>query len=180
MARASTKLNGCPSPDQDGDSYDDSEDRCPQAAETFDGFEDADGCPDADPKKPRPALARIDEKTQSVRVAGPITFEPMPRALELTDKSKLALRAVATLLHDKPGVTLLVGVKPQNASPAAQQEALDRTTSIVLALRAFTHRDDVAEGVNFGTVAKLPGAAGSGVGLALGKPAEKSKPSGKP
>jgi OmpA-OmpF porin, OOP family len=180
MARASAKLNGCPNPDQDGDSYDDADDKCPQAAETFDGYDDADGCPDLDPKKPRAPLARIDEKTQSIRVAGPITFEPMPRALELTDKSKLALRAVATLLHDQPRVTLLVGVKPQNASPAAQQEALDRTTSVVLALRALTHRDDVAEGVSFSAVAKLPGAAAAGVGIALAKPADKPKPSAKP
>lgn len=180
MARESAKLNGCPSPDQDGDSYDDTDDECPQAAETFDGFEDADGCPDLDPKKPRQPLSRIDDKTQSVRLSAPITFEPMPRALELSDKSKLALRAVAALLHDRPGATLLVGVKPQNASPAAQQEALDRATTIVLALRALAHRDDAAEAVAFSAVAKLPGAAASGVGIALGTPSPKPKPSGKP
>lgn len=32
--------------DQDGDGYIDSQDRCPTEAETFNGFEDLDGCPD--------------------------------------------------------------------------------------------------------------------------------------
>jgi hypothetical protein len=165
IPREDAKLNGCPSPDKDGDSIDDAEDKCPDAAETFDGFEDADGCPDADAKKPRPALARFDEKTGGVRVSAPITFEPMPRALELSEKSRVALRAIATLLHDKPGLTLLVGVKPQNASPTSAQEALSRSSTIVLALRALSHRDDVAEGVSFSVVAKLPGAAASGIGF---------------
>lgn len=34
--------------DSDGDGIDDHEDACPFEAEDFDGFEDADGCPDAD------------------------------------------------------------------------------------------------------------------------------------
>jgi len=182
MAREDAKLNGCPSPDKDGDTFDDADDKCPDAAETFDGFEDADGCPDADPKKPRPPLARFDEKTGSVRVSVPITFEAMPRALELTEKSRAPLRAVAQLLHDKPGLTLLVGVRPQNATPASAQEALSRSTSIVLALRALSHRDDVAEGVSFSVVAKLPGAAQSGVGFGTtpAAAAKQPKPSAKP
>jgi len=180
MARQDAKLNGCPSPDQDGDTYDDADDKCPEAAETFDGFEDSDGCPDTDPKKPRPLLARVDEKTQSVRVTAPIAFEPMPRALELSEKSRSALRALAALMHDKPGRTLLIGVKPQGPSPAAAQEALGRSTTIVLALRALTHRDDVAEGVPFTAVAKLPGAAQSGVGISIAETANKPKASSKP
>jgi OmpA-OmpF porin, OOP family len=170
LAREDAKQNGCPSPDKDGDTYDDVDDQCPEAAETFDGFEDADGCPDSDPKKPRPALARYDEKTQSVRVSAPIGFEAMPRALELTQKSHLALRALGTLLHERPGITLLVGVRPQNASPAAAQEALSRSTTIVLLLRALAHRDDAAESVAFSVVAKLPGAAQSGLGFGVSQP----------
>jgi outer membrane protein OmpA-like peptidoglycan-associated protein len=34
--------------DRDGDGIADSEDRCPEAAEDIDGFQDADGCPDPD------------------------------------------------------------------------------------------------------------------------------------
>jgi hypothetical protein len=179
MARSDAKLNGCPSPDQDGDTYDDVDDKCPQAAETFDGFQDADGCPDMDAKKPRPLLARIDDKTQSVRTSAPIGFEAMPRALELTEKSKLVLRAVAALLHDRPAVKLLVGVKPQGPSAAAAQEASNRSTTVVLALRALTHRDDIAQAVGFAQLAKLPGAAQSGIGIAIA-PATTPRASGKP
>lgn len=175
MAREDAKQNGCPSPDKDGDTYDDADDKCPDAAENFDGFQDDDGCPDADPKKPRPALARFDEKTGAIVVKAPIAFEAMPRALELTEKSRPAMRALAALLHDKPALTLLVGVKPQGPSPAAAQEAASRATTIVLALRALSHRDDVAEGVAFSAVAKLPGAA-SGVGFGTANTASKPKP----
>ncbi len=178
LAREDAKQNGCPSPDKDGDTYDDADDKCPDAAENFDGFQDEDGCPDADPKKLRPALARLDEKTGAVVVKAPIGFEAMPRALELTEKSRPALRALATLMHEKPELTLLVGVKPQSPSPSAAQEAASRATSIVLALRALTHRDDVAEGVAFSAVAKLPGAAGGiGFGTITAKP---KPPSAKP
>jgi OmpA-OmpF porin, OOP family len=178
MAREDAKQNGCPSPDKDGDTYDDVDDRCPEQAETFDGFEDGDGCPDADPKKPRPPLARVDEKTRSVRVTAPLGFEAMPRALELTQKSHVALRALATLLHEQPRMTLLVGVRPVNGSPAAAQEALGRSGTIVLLLRALAHRDDAAESVAFSVVAKLPGVATSGVGFAIAE--KKPKPSAKP
>jgi OmpA-OmpF porin, OOP family len=174
MAREDAKQNGCPSPDKDGDTYDDVDDKCPEAAETYDGFQDDDGCPDSDPKKPRPPLARLDEKSSSLRVTGPIGFEAMPRALELTQKSHAALRAIATWLHDKPNVTLLVGVKPQGPSPAAAQEALNRSTTIVLTLNALTHRDNAAEGVAFSVVAKLPGVAQSGVGFSVSQPKPKA------
>ncbi|RYZ08722.1 MAG: hypothetical protein EOO73_07020 [Myxococcales bacterium] len=178
MARGDAKQNGCASPDKDGDTYDDVDDKCPQAAETFDGFEDADGCPDTDVKKPRPPLARYDEKTQSVRVAAPIAFEAMPRALELTQKSHVALRALATLLHQNPSLTLLVGVRPQSASPAAAEEARSRSATIVTLLRALVRRENAAEAAAFSVVAKLPGVAASGVGFAVTqpKPAASAKP----
>jgi hypothetical protein len=73
---------------------------------------------------------------------------------------------VAALLNGKPDVMVLVGVRAKTAKPEAEQEALSRASSIVLLLRSLTHRDDVAEGVSFTAVAKLPGAAQSGVGFA--------------
>jgi OmpA-OmpF porin, OOP family len=180
VAHEDAKINGCPSPDKDGDTFDDADDKCPEVAETFDGFEDDDGCPDTDAKKPRKPLAVFDDKTASVRVTTPITFEAMPRALELTEKSRAPLRAIAALLHDKPGLTLLVGVKPKDGSPAAAQEALSRSTSIVLALRALSHRDDIAEGVSFTAFAKLPGAAAAGMGFGTTSAAARPKASSKP
>jgi OOP family OmpA-OmpF porin len=165
IAREDAKLSGCPSPDKDGDTFDDAVDKCPAAAETFDGFEDGDGCPDADEKKPRAALARLDEKTSAIIVQAPLAFEKPPNALELTEKSRAMLRAVAALLLAKPELTLVVGVRARATTPDAEQEALSRASVIVLALRGLTHRDDVAEAVAFSAVAKLPQAAQSGVGL---------------
>lgn len=176
LSHEDAKQNGCPSPDKDGDTFDDDVDKCPDAAETFDGFEDDDGCPDTDPKRPRKPLAVLDEKTSTVLVSAPIGFEAMPRALELSEKSRVALRAVAALLHDKPKLTLLVGVKPKDQSPAAVQEAASRATSIVLSLRALSHRDDIAEAVSFTAVAKSPGAAARGVGFMLTAPATPVSP----
>ncbi|MEZ4410554.1 MAG: OmpA family protein [Polyangiales bacterium] len=40
--------DGCPEPDRDGDQVHDLIDRCPDAPEDHDGFEDEDGCPDPD------------------------------------------------------------------------------------------------------------------------------------
>jgi len=41
--------DGCPLRDSDGDLIFDDRDRCPTEAETFNGWEDSDGCPDAVP-----------------------------------------------------------------------------------------------------------------------------------
>jgi hypothetical protein len=165
IAREDAKLSGCPSPDKDGDTFDDAVDKCPEAAETFDGFEDEDGCPDADEKKPRVALARLDEKTSAIILQAPLVFEKPPSALELSAKSRTALRAVAALVLGKPELALVVGVRARAATPASEQEALSRASAIVLTLRALTHRDDVAEAVAFSAVAKLPQAAQAGVGM---------------
>ncbi|MBK8262866.1 MAG: OmpA family protein [Nannocystis sp.] len=50
---------GCPAPDSDGDGLNDLVDRCPNAAETFNGFEDSDGCPDKIPLDVRRILGTI-------------------------------------------------------------------------------------------------------------------------
>jgi OmpA-OmpF porin, OOP family len=178
IAREDAKLSGCPSPDKDGDTFDDKDDKCPEAAETFDGFEDADGCPDTDAKKPRPALGRVDEKTAGIVLLPLLAFDKAPHELELNEKSRSTLRAVAALLLSTPEQSLLVGVRPRNATPAAEQEALSRASGIVLLLRALTHRDDVAEAVAFSVVAKQPQAAQTGIGLRLApiaKPARRRK-----
>jgi outer membrane protein OmpA-like peptidoglycan-associated protein len=43
-----TRLAQTPPPDRDGDGIPDDQDACPDRPEDFDGFEDADGCPDID------------------------------------------------------------------------------------------------------------------------------------
>jgi len=44
-----TNPDGCPTRDQDGDGIVDAEDKCIDQAETVNGFEDTDGCPDTVP-----------------------------------------------------------------------------------------------------------------------------------
>ena len=118
-------------------------------------------------------------------LAAPLAFEKAPRSLELTEKSRAMLRAVAALLNTKPELMLLGGVRATAEragplSPAAEQEALSRSSAVVLQLRSLTHRDDVAESVSFSAVAKLPGAAQSGVGLGTSLIANKPKPKPSP
>jgi len=175
-ARRDPKLNGCPSPDRDGDSIDDAVDKCPDAAETFDGFEDADGCPDSDVKKPRPPLVRFDEKTAGVLLTPPLRFEKPPHELELSEASRGTLGALIQLLNQKPELSLLVGVQPQGTGPVAEQRALTKSAAIVRALRAFSHREGIAESVSFSVVAKQPGAAATGVGLRLSPASAKAQP----
>ncbi len=45
------KPDGCPLRDTDGDGILDDKDRCPKDAETVNGYEDTDGCPDEVPKE---------------------------------------------------------------------------------------------------------------------------------
>ncbi|HEY6077435.1 MAG TPA: hypothetical protein VIW29_01445 [Polyangiaceae bacterium] len=182
-ARVDPKLSGCPSPDKDGDTIDDAVDKCPEALENFDGFEDDDGCPDASPAKPRPGLARWDEKTGAIVLLRPLGFEKAPRAAEPSAAAQASLRALATLLLGKPDSKAQVGVRPRGNTPAAEQEAAARSAAIVAALHQLGHRDDLAESVSFALVAKLPGAAASGVGLAVVPRATKpprAKPRPKP
>lgn len=47
---AGPEPDGCPVADSDGDGIDDAKDACPQEPETFNAFEDADGCPDVMPE----------------------------------------------------------------------------------------------------------------------------------
>jgi hypothetical protein len=45
--------DGCDDPDNDGDGIVDAIDMCPNEAETKNGVDDEDGCPDGKPKKKR-------------------------------------------------------------------------------------------------------------------------------
>jgi outer membrane protein OmpA-like peptidoglycan-associated protein len=47
------EYEGCPIPDRDGDGILDPNDKCPDDPETYNGFEDDDGCPDEIPEQVR-------------------------------------------------------------------------------------------------------------------------------
>lgn len=72
---------------------------------------------------------------------------------------------MAALLNEKSTVVLMVGVRPDGQGAAAEQLALNKSFSIVEALRHYTHRDEAAETINFSAVKRVPGAAQSGIGF---------------
>jgi hypothetical protein len=162
QARPETPWHGCPNPDRDGDTFDDQDDQCPDEPEDFDGTKDEDGCPD--PEQGRP-LVTLDTRGRDpvLRLKTPIRFE----GDAVDAASDATLRAVAQVLNAHDDWIVAVGVRPAGASAEAAQEALNRSFSITLALRAHTHRDSAAEALSFSAVENEPLARQSGVGLLL-------------
>jgi hypothetical protein len=162
IARSDPKLHGCPSPDRDGDTFDDAEDRCPDASETFDGTDDQDGCPE---QKPRQPLARFEPVKAPkgarllMRTTGVITFDTKGGGVRLSPASEGIVRAIAALLNAHPDHVVMVAVRPAGTTPRAEQEALTKSFAVADALRALTHRDDVAETIGWTALARVPGAA---------------------
>jgi hypothetical protein len=160
--RSDPKLHGCPSPDRDGDTFDDGDDRCPEQAETFDGVDDQDGCPESAPKAP---LARFEPaKTPKgarllLRTTGVIAFEAAGGGVRVAPRSEPIVRAIAALLNANPEHVVMVAVRPFGTRPAAEQEALTKSFAIADSLRALTHRDEVAETIGWAALGRVPGAA---------------------
>ncbi|MBK8481593.1 MAG: OmpA family protein [Proteobacteria bacterium] len=106
--QAARTPTGCPA-DADGDGVPDDADRCPTAAETRNGFEDDDGCPDALPQ----AVQRF---TGAIRG---ITFEQ--GSARIARASAPALDAAVKVLLAYPTLRLRIrghtdstGTRPQN------------------------------------------------------------------
>ncbi|MGC4089875.1 MAG: thrombospondin type 3 repeat-containing protein [Polyangiaceae bacterium] len=161
--RSEAKLNGCPSPDRDGDTFDDARDRCPNEPEDFDGDADADGCPEPSGTTP---LARIDQSAHGLTLT--LTQPPaFTNDGSLDPKSEFVVRAIAAALNQRPDAVLLAGVRPAAAGADAEQAALNRSFSLIEALRHYTHRDECAETIAWEAVEKVPGATKSGLGFLL-------------
>jgi hypothetical protein len=159
----------CPSPDEDGDTFADDVDKCPHEAETFNGKDDDDGCPD----QGGAPLVVIDlqKPDRPTRFARPVKFGGHPGAPEVDTASIPILRALAREMNAHPGLIAAVGVRPAGTSTAAQQEAFGRAFAITAVLRSLMHRDGVAETVGFKAVEGQPGAVAAGFGvLLLGEP----------
>jgi hypothetical protein len=168
--RSEAALNGCPSPDRDGDTFDDARDPCPEQPEDFDGEADLDGCPESAGGPGRAARFEPFGTSQKLVLAQPITFAPDG---SLDAKSAAVVRAVGALLNEKPAIVLMVGVRPDGVGATSEQLALNKSFSIVEALRHYTHRDEAAETIDFSAVKKVPGAAQTGIGfLVLSAPPE--------
>ena len=161
--------HGCPNPDRDGDTYEDGRDGCPDEPEDFDGDRDEDGCRDEDsPPGARPLVAvRNLPGGPTVRWRLPIRLERRSDGTVIAADSLVTLRALAQLANEHPRWVLVVGVRPRDDSEEAQQSALTASFALVAELRRLTHRDSMAESVAWGAVATTPGAAATGIGVAI-------------
>ena len=90
------EYKGCQPSDSDGDTIVDNIDECPSKPETFNGYEDEDGCPDSDPD------AKVSLEDGKINIKEQVFFE--------TGKAKIKkesfdlLNQVAKLLNDNPHI----------------------------------------------------------------------------
>jgi outer membrane protein OmpA-like peptidoglycan-associated protein/opacity protein-like surface antigen len=89
---------GCPVKDKDGDGIPDKADKCPDKAETFNGVDDEDGCPD------KKSLVVITET--EVKILQKVNFETGKAAIK-SDSFGL-LDTVALVLNKQPAVTKIL------------------------------------------------------------------------
>lgn len=89
--------NGCPiKEDSDGDGIYDDVDKCPHEPETFNGFEDEDGCPDSDPD------ALVELAVGKINIKEQVFFETSKAVIK--KESYELLDQVAKLLVDNPHI----------------------------------------------------------------------------
>ncbi|MBO4351814.1 MAG: OmpA family protein [Proteobacteria bacterium] len=90
--------DGCPikPKDSDGDGLYDDVDKCPYEPETFNGYEDEDGCPDSDPD------ALVDLSEGKINIKEQVFFETSKAVIK--KESHELLNQVAKLLVDNPHI----------------------------------------------------------------------------
>lgn len=162
--QAAARAPAAPVDDPDGDTFVGAEDKCPKEAETFDGKDDDDGCPEPPPKpgeKARKPLVEV--------VAGTLT----PNGMLAFDKddavepgAKPLLRALAAEVKKTPGAKLLVGARP---SPARKEQAQKRAFAVVQSVRGYVGRESAVEVVEWDQVKGAPRADVYGIGLVLAR-----------
>jgi OmpA-OmpF porin, OOP family len=180
--------------DSDNDGIPDDVDKCPDQAETVNGYEDDDGCPESDkdndtfldgvdscpdkaetfngvtdedgcPEENAKAPALISEAGGGLAFARAIKFDgPGPSKDSTSD-----LRALASWLLNHPGVRVKVAVRPDNKTDDAGKVSTTRAISIVEALVRYAHTGGVAEAVPWDPKSK----AKTNVELTVTTPAKK-------
>ena len=89
----SKENHGCPDPDKDGDGIPDRLDKCPDKPETYNGYQDEDGCPDTVPG----ALVEVTE--DGIRIKEQIQFATSsdkivgPKSFKILDQVATVLKA---------------------------------------------------------------------------------------
>jgi hypothetical protein len=156
---------GCPLTDRDGDTLEDSVDKCPDEAETFNGVNDEDGCADTGGRPLVVVTERGNDRT--IRFARPMKFKGSREAPELDPASVPTLRALALELNLHPSWIVAIAVRPKSESAFDQQAALAQAFAAVEAVRGFALRDGVAETVGWKAVSNQPGVWANGFGALL-------------
>lgn len=135
------EYGGCEIPDSDGDSHDDMQDRCKDKAETVNGFEDSDGCPDKIPLDVTRLLGTIDGLQFAFLSA------------HLTETSKPILQRVAAILAEYPEIKFEIqGHTDRDGDPAANKDlSLRRAEAVRSALVASGVAADRVKVVGYGS-----------------------------
>lgn len=120
---AGQEPDGCPVTDADGDGIDDAQDACPQEPETFNTFEDADGCPDSPPKD----LGSFEGTLEGVN------FQIDSASLRSSSKQKLD--AVAAILAKYPRVT--VEISGHTDSTGSSEHNVELSESRAESVKAY-------------------------------------------
>lgn len=87
---------GCPYKDSDGDTILDNVDKCPHDPETFNGYQDQDGCPDSDPD------ALVELSGNKINIKEQVFFETSKDVIK--KESYKLLDQVSKLLIENPHV----------------------------------------------------------------------------
>ena len=95
-AAADAKTNGCPSEDLDRDGVPNERDKCPDQAETYNGFQDADGCPDTPP-------IVVEVRSDQIVVNDRISFDFNSQKI-IGERSFQALDLIAQALQAHPEI----------------------------------------------------------------------------
>ncbi len=150
--------------DADGDTFAGAEDKCPDVAETFDGKDDDDGCPEPPPKPgERARKPLVEMAADTLTPNGMLAFDK-DDAVEAG--SRPLLRALAAEVKKTPGAKLLVGARP---SPARKEQAQKRAFAVAQVVRALVGRENAVEVVDWDRVKSAPRAEVYGVGLVLSR-----------
>ncbi|RYE87806.1 MAG: hypothetical protein EOO75_14015, partial [Myxococcales bacterium] len=122
------KLNGCASADRDHDGIANEADKCPEQAETYNGFEDDDGCPEPANARHKPLVATT-TKQGVVLLTPPEGVRFVKGKAELEARSRAVVRAVGLAMATS-AMDVTVSVRP---SPADGGEELAKSRAEALA-----------------------------------------------
>ncbi len=108
---------GCPSVDQDRDGVPDAQDACPAAAETMNGYNDTDGCPDDKP-------SRVEVTGTAIVIHQKINFATGKDVI-LPDSFPV-LDDVAQAMKDYPKIKVEIGGHTDNVGDDSKNQKLSK------------------------------------------------------